>query len=116
MQSIGLFFRRVFSGKGAAAKPRMMVRPRAFIQPTRPSKSNSHVSSTYTSDISEKEIDLSNKDTWSRGPDLLWLHNTQDKKRKMLKAKYERYFPAMGRYMPYIDLPEGRVHLARYFP
>lgn len=116
MQSIGLFFRRVFSGKGATAKPRTMVRPQAFTQPTRPSNSTSHVSNTYTSEINEKKIDPSNKDTWSRGPDLLWLHNTQDKQRKRLKAKYEQNFPAMGTYTPYIDLPEGRVHLARYFP
>lgn len=116
MQSIGLFFRRVFSGKGATAKPRMMVQPRAFVQSTRSSNSKSQVSNIYTSEINEKEIDPSNKDTWSRGPDLLWLHNTQDKKRNMLKAKYEKNFPAMGTYTPYIDLPEGRVHIARYFP
>lgn len=115
MFSAGLFSRRVF-GKGVTAKPRTMVRPRAFIQPTRTSDSTSHVSNTYTSDINENEIDLSNKDTWSRGPDLLWLHNTQDKQRKRLKAKYERYFPAMSPSMPYIDLHEGQVHIARYFP
>lgn len=116
MQSMRLFFRHVFSRKPVAGKPSMLIRPQAFMQPTNPSGSTLQAPGTYTPEINEKDIDLTNKDTWSRGPDLLWLHNTQDKQRKMLKAKFEQNFPALGTYTPYIDLPEGQVHLARYFP
>lgn len=115
MQSIRLFLRRVLFGQTAAGKPWMLVQPQAFIQPTKSSGRTSQVWKTYPPEINEENIDRANKDTWSRGPDLLWLHNTQDKRRKMLKAKYERNFPAPGTYRPYIDLPEGRVHIARYF-
>lgn len=116
MQSIRLFFRRVFPGKTVASKPSMMTRPQALTQPTKLSTGTSQVPNTHKTEINEENIDPANKDTWSRGPDLLWLHNTQDKQRKLLKAKYEQNFPAPGTYTPYIDLPEGKVHIARYFP
>lgn len=116
MQSIKLFFLRVFSGNPVIGKPSMMTRPQAFRQATNPWGSTLEAPDTYTSEINAKDIDPTNKDTWSRGQDLLWLHNTQVKQRKMLKAKFEQNFPALGTYTPYIDLPEGQVHLARYFP
>lgn len=104
MQSTRLFLRRVFFGQTAAGKPSIAVRPQAFIQPTKSSDSTSRVWKTYPPEIKEENIDPANKDTWSRGPDLLWLHNTQDKQRKMLKAKFERNFPAPGTYTPVSSL------------
>ena len=116
MQPIRLFLRRVFSGKTAAGNPWTMTQPQAFLQSTKSSDRTSQVSNTHAPELDENEIDPNNKDTWSRGPDLLWLHSTQDKRRKMLKAKYEQKCPVVGTHRVYLDLPEGRVHIARYFP
>lgn len=119
MQPFRLFVRRVLSGKTAAGNPWTMAQPRTFSQSTKSSDETSQDPDAHAPEINEDKIDPNNKDTWSRGPDLLWLHNTQDKRRKMLKAKWERNFPGMGpggTHRIYLDLPEGRVHIARYFP
>lgn len=71
---------------------------------------------TSTSDTNQKYIDPNDRDSWSRGPDLLWLHNTQDKKRKMAKDGLLGDLPYSAKHWPYIDLSEGRVHISRYFP
>lgn len=102
MQSFKVFMSRVLFRETAARKPLVMTPLQAFNQLDK------------SPDI--YHIDPKYKDTWSQGPDLLWLHNTQDKQRKMLKAKIERNLPAPGTYREYIDLPEGQVHIARYFP
>lgn len=81
MQSIKVFLTRVCFGEAAAAaarKPLKMTPPQVFNQPTK-SPDAYHIDPKY-------------KETWSRGPDMLWLHNTQDKRRKELKAKMERKF------------------------
>jgi hypothetical protein len=74
---------------------------------------------TYPSiDTDKKNMDPNDKSSWSRGPRLLWLHNTQDSKKSntAVKASLLQDLLYSMKHWPYIDLREGRVHISRYFP
>lgn len=112
MQSFKVFIRRAFSSKMGA------VQPQAFIRTIKPSTGPSQTPNTNASKIDKNESDPADKDTSSREPDLLWLHGIQDAGRRKSKGKYkyELFSPIMGTYSPWLKLPEGWVHIDRYFP
>lgn len=114
MQSFKVFTRRAFSSKMGA------VQPQAFIRTIKSSTNPSQIPNTNAPKTDKKESDAADKDTRSREPDVLWLHGIQGQERKRSKAKYkykyEYFSPLMGTYSPWLKLPEGWIHIDRYFP
>lgn len=116
MKHMGRFFLRVLDeivrapGPKFVQPPWMMILPQEHMPPTKTTDTAS------ASDTNNKNIDPNDKDFWSRGPDLLWLHNTRDKKRKTASTSFLKDLPYSTKHWPYIDLPEGRVHISRYYP
>ncbi|ROV99520.1 hypothetical protein VMCG_06384 [Cytospora schulzeri] len=60
-------------------------------------------------EIFEREIDPTDKDSWSRGPDMPWLRDVPDPDgRREALWKHPKG--------PYIQTKEGLVHIATYYP
>lgn len=115
MRLMGRFLLRVLEvmttpGPNGVGPPWMMILPQDHMPPTKITDKDS------ASDTSKKNIDPNDRDSWSWGPDLLWLHNTQDKNKKTVRSSFLRDLPYSTKHWPCIDLPEGRVHISRYFP
>ncbi|KUI53712.1 hypothetical protein VP1G_01143 [Cytospora mali] len=64
-------------------------------------------------EIFEREIDPTDKDSWSRGPDMLWLNDVSEARGRATPRLEPPRFRLKG---PYIHTEEGLVHISTYFP
>lgn len=102
MKLMGRFL-RVLDEVMRAPGPRFVQPPWLMITPQEHMPPKKITDTASASDTNKKNIDPNDKDS-------------EDKKRNTVSTSFLKDLPYSTKRWPYIDLPEGRVHISRYYP